>query len=80
MRLAKRRNWYSMRIYEHLKRRGLDGQRVAEQLSVSGAAVSRTITGKSHSPRILEKLRSVGVPEELLFDPRRMKVARKEAA
>ena len=43
-------------------------------------AVSATILGKNHSERVLNALRSAGVPEKYLFDPRRVEAAGKEAA
>lgn len=33
------------------------------------------MNGYRHSPRVLNALRTLGVPERLLFDPRRDKVA-----
>lgn len=75
---GERRCFYSWRIHEALARRGTSSARLARDLGISTAAMSRTITGKSHSPRILDALRSMGVPEKYLFDPRRM--AGKEAA
>lgn len=44
---------------------------VAESAGVSPQTVSATINGHRHSPSVLNALRSFGVPEELLFDPRR---------
>lgn len=43
---------------------------VAKEAGVSPQAVSATMNGFKHSPRVLDALRSFGVPEELLFDPR----------
>lgn len=65
------RCYWSGRIYEHLRRAGMNGQTIADSLGVSRANVSRTITGKGHSPRVLDALRAAGVPEKYLFDPRR---------
>lgn len=75
---GERRCFYSWRIHEALARRGTSSARLARDLGISTAAMSQTITGKSHSPRILDALRNIGVPEKYLFDPRRM--AGKEAA
>lgn len=71
---------WAARIYEHLQKVGMNGQTLADSLGITRAQVSRVITGKSHSPRILDALRTAGVPESLIFDPRRMNVEGKEAA
>ena len=44
---------------------------VAEIAGVTPQTVSATLNGFRHSPRVLDALRSFGVPERLLFDPRR---------
>ena len=44
---------------------------VAEVAGVTRQTVSATMNGFRHSPRVLDALRSFGVPERLLFDPRR---------
>ena len=44
---------------------------VAEAAGVTRQTVSATMNGYRHSPRVLDALRSFGVPERLLFDPRR---------
>lgn len=44
---------------------------VAEVAGVTPQTVSATMNGFRHSPRVLEALRTFGVPEHLLFDPRR---------
>ena len=44
---------------------------VAEMAGVSPQTVSATMNGFRHSPRVLNALRTFGVPERLLFDPRR---------
>ena len=69
---GERRCFYSWRIHEALAWRGTSSAGLARELGISTAAMSRTITGKSHSPRILDALRDMGVPEKYLFDPRRM--------
>lgn len=43
---------------------------VAEMAGVSPQTVSATMNGFRHSPRVLNALRTFGVPERLLFDPR----------
>lgn len=44
---------------------------VAEVAGVTPQTVSATMNGFRHSPRVLNALRSFGIPEQLLFDPRR---------
>ncbi|WP_347282595.1 helix-turn-helix domain-containing protein [Helicobacter japonicus] len=61
----------SLRIYEILRQKGLTGKDVAEQIGVSRQSVSQVINGVSHSPKILETLRLLGVPEQYLFDPQK---------
>lgn len=53
----------------------LDGQGknfidVAALAGVSKQTVSATMNGFRHSPRVLDTLRLLGVPEDLLHDPR----------
>lgn len=43
---------------------------VAILAGVSKQTVSATMNGYRHSPRVLNALRILGIPEELLFDPR----------
>lgn len=43
---------------------------VAEIAGVTPQTVSATLNGFRHSPRVLDALRSFGVPERFLFDPR----------
>jgi transcriptional regulator with XRE-family HTH domain len=56
--------------YEIVKR-GVTQKLIAESLGCTRANVSSVVLGKSHSPRVLDALLSIGIPEELLFDPRR---------
>ena len=79
-RIGERRCFYSMRIHEALRRNGRTATVIAYELKVSLSAVSATILGKNHSARVLDALRSAGVPEKYLFDPRRVEAAGKEAA
>ena len=44
---------------------------VAVVAGVTRQTVSATMNGYRHSPRVLNALRTLGVPERLLFDPRR---------
>lgn len=78
--LGYKRCFWSMRIYEHLKRHGMSASTIAHGLGITSQAVSQTINGKRHSLRVLDALRAAGVPEKYLFDPRRMERTGKEAA
>ncbi|AAS95622.1 helix-turn-helix domain-containing protein [Nitratidesulfovibrio vulgaris] len=57
------------RIREELERRGLTMTSLAAQIGVCNQAVSKTISGMTHSPRVLQALREIGVPEKYLCDP-----------
>ena len=48
---------------------------VAAAAGVTPQTVSATMNGFRHSPRVLDALRFFGIPEHLLFDPRRAKNA-----
>nr|WP_299392544.1 LacI family DNA-binding transcriptional regulator [uncultured Desulfovibrio sp.] len=48
---------------------------VAEVAGVTPQTVSATMNGYRHSPRVLNALRSFGIPERLLYDPRRAESA-----
>lgn len=48
---------------------------VAMVAGVTRQTVSATMNGYRHSPRVLNALRTLGVPERLLFDPRRTESA-----
>ncbi len=78
MQFGAQRSYWSMRIFEHLKRQGLCARDLAQQLGISDSAVYATISGRNHSARVLQALREVGVPEKYLFDPR-LDQTRKEA-
>lgn len=62
---------YSFRIYEVLRKNGLNGDKLAKQLGMSRQAVCQVINGINHSQKVLDALREIGVPEEYLFDPRK---------
>ncbi len=53
-----------------LLKRGLSMRQLAVRIGVSAEAVSSTVLGKKHCPRVLDALRDIGVPEKYLFDPR----------
>ena len=74
---SQRRYQVRYKIRELLDSRDLSMREIARRIGVSGEAVSATILGKIHSARVLEALRTAGVPEKYLFDP---KTARDESA
>ena len=53
-----------------LDAQGLSGAALARQLGISDVAVYRTLSGKLHSPTVLDWLRAHGAPEKYLCDPR----------
>ena len=61
------------RILEALAFLGHSPKTIAVEAGVTLPSVSRVINGGGNSPTVLNKLREVGVPEKLLFDPRRKK-------
>lgn len=58
-------------IQRLLDDKGKNFMDVAEVAGVTPQTVSATMNGFRHSPRVLDALRSFGIPEKLLFDPRR---------
>ena len=54
--------------------RGYNGSRLARDLGCCNALVSFVLTGKKHSPLVLDGLRRIGVPDKYLYDPRRVAV------
>ena len=58
-------------IQRILDNKGKNFVDVAEMAGVTRQTVSATMNGYRHSPRVLEALRSFGIPERLLFDPRK---------
>lgn len=67
---AQKRYKARFKIREFLDDRDINMTELGRRIGVSGVAVQKTVQGKSHSPRVLDALRQVGVPECLLFDPR----------
>lgn len=65
-------------IRAHLIGREKTMAALAESIGITAQAVAATVSGKNNSPRVLDALREI-VPEKLLFDPRRMHPAGKEA-
>ena len=58
-------------IQKHLDESGKSQTDIAVLAGVSRQAVSATLLGRLHSPKILNALRLIGVPEKYLFDPHR---------
>jgi transcriptional regulator with XRE-family HTH domain len=67
---AQQRYKARFKIREVLDDQDITMNELGRRIGLSGQIVQRTVQGKSHSPRVLEALRQVGVPENLLFDPR----------
>ena len=61
------------REIQRLDNKGKNFVDVAEAAGVTPQTVSATMNGYRHSPRVLDALRFFGIPERLLFDPRRAK-------
>lgn len=68
--LGAKRATYRRRLQEVLDAQGLSGAALARQLGISDVAVYRTLSGKLHSPTVLDWLRAHGAPEKYLCDPR----------
>ena len=67
---AQQRYKARFKIREVLDDQDITMNELGRRIGLSAQIVQRTVQGKSHSPRVLEALRQVGVPENLLFDPR----------
>jgi hypothetical protein len=52
---------------------GHTGKSLSRELGYTPTTVYRTIHGELHSPRVLDALRKLGVPEKYLFDPRNVR-------
>lgn len=59
-------------IAYEMRRKGFTSSALADAIGISANSVSRVMAGAMHSPRILNAMREIGVPEEYLFDPRRV--------
>lgn len=58
-------------IREEAERRGYKMADIARMAKVSETLVHYTLYGYRHSPAVLDALRSIGVPEKYLHDPRK---------
>jgi hypothetical protein len=65
-------------VYHHIlyeiRIRGYNNKSLAKALGCSESLVSKVLTGKKHSPLVLNGLQCIGVSEYLLFDPRYMEI------
>ena len=59
-------------IQRMLDSKGMNFIDVATLAGVSKQTVSNTMNGFRHSPRVLDALRDLGIPETLLYDPRKV--------
>jgi len=57
-------------ITYELRIRGWTQARLAADLGITAGAISRVVNGAGHSSQILDKLREIGISENLLHDPR----------
>lgn len=64
-----RRYKYRYKIREYLDAQKISMSELGRRIGLSCQAVSETIRGQMNSPRILNALRELGVPEKYLFDP-----------
>ena len=58
-------------IRHELRQRGYNQTSLAKELGCSRKNVSKVMRGQGHSALVLDGLRKAGVPEALLFDPRK---------
>lgn len=65
-----RRYKYRYKIREHLDTQKISMSELGRRIGLSCEAVSGTIRGQRNSPKVLDALRELGVPERYLFDPR----------
>lgn len=68
--LGKKRYNVSYRIKHEMRVRGYSGRSLSREIGCSDVLISRTVNGDAHNPTVLDALRDIGIPEELLFDPR----------
>ena len=64
-------------IQRYIDKQDMDQTEFAESIGVTKQALSKVINGRGHIPAVLDGLRKIGVPEELLWDPRREETAQK---
>ncbi len=73
--LGRQRFNVSHLIVREIRLLGHTGSSLSRSLGVSHTIVNDTIRGDKHSPIVLDALRSLGISEKLLFDPKKMEVA-----
>lgn len=69
--LGKRRAAVAHLIRHELSLRGYTQRKLADELGCSYSNITKVVQGRGHSEMVLNGLRGRGVPESLLFDPRR---------
>ena len=57
-------------LVHEMRLRGHTSTSLARALGVTHQSIYKTVSGLMHSPRVLDALRELGVPQELLHDPR----------
>lgn len=72
---AKRARVTHLLRYELRMRGYTDSSLAREIVGCTPQNVRKTLVGESHSPRVLDALRMLGVPEKYLFDPRMAELA-----
>lgn len=70
MALGAKRATYRRRLQEVLDAQGLSGAALARQLGLSDVAVYRTLSGKLHSPTVLDWLRTLELDGAVLAQSR----------
>lgn len=62
-------------ITNQLRMKGYTGASLGKEIGVSRQVVFATLSGFGHSPKVLDALRTLGITEAYLFDPRTAEVA-----
>jgi hypothetical protein len=71
--LGAKRSEVTYLIRHEMRKRGYTDVSFARDVAgVSFQVVGRTLRGFGHSPNVLDGLRRIGIPEKLLFDPRKI--------
>lgn len=68
--LGAKRSKVTHLIRYEMRLRGYTCRSLARHIGCSSPSVSRVISGNGHSAKVLDALLCIGIPEELLFDPR----------
>lgn len=71
--LGAKRSQVTHLLRHEMRMRGYTDSSLAREIvGCSSQNVRKTLIGENHSPRVLDALREIGVPEKYLFDPRRV--------